>query len=249
MRFSVFLVFAGVLAGAVAGGTAQADFVNGGFEAATTLTNWNVHGSAQIVTASFGKTPPAGVRQAYLDNDQQNGAVDVAVLEAALLLPAGELSGGTLAATSGSAISQTVTATANQGVQFSWDFLTAEDPTLSPSNDFSFAVVRNTTTNVATVTVLGDYAHANIPLPFNGTLPSPSTDDYLSETGYGQTTLAFGGAGTYEVSFGVANRVNKTVASALLVDKVAVVPEPGSASLLTLAGFALAIRRRKARTA
>jgi len=210
----------------------SAQVINPSFEDSPDFNGWGTTGSAQIVTASFGKTPPDLLNQALIDNDLTNGSVLVGTLEAALNLSSGTLAGlGQGTVTDGSAFQQTFTTLTPSVVSFRWDFLTSEDPNFSPNNDFAFVTINGN------VTTLAQFADATITLPFDPSnpLPPPSTDEYLTETGYKTFTVTLPTAGTNTIGFGVVNVQTNDIASALLVDKVTLIsaaPEPGSGALL-----------------
>jgi hypothetical protein len=211
---------------------ASAQVINPSFEDTPAFNGWVTTGSANLVTTSFGKTPPEGLNQALIDNDLTNGSVSVGALEAALDLGSGTLTGlGQGTVTNGSAFQQTFTTLTPSVLSFRWDFLTSEDPTFSPNNDFAFVTINGS------VTTLAQFTDATITLPFDpgNPLPPPSTDEYLTETGYKTFTVTLPTAGQYTLGFGVGNVQTNDIASALLVDKVtlaAEAPEPATGVLL-----------------
>jgi hypothetical protein len=231
---------------------ASAQVINPSFEDSPNFNGWTTTGSANIVTASFGKTPPDGLNQALIDNDLTNGSVSVGDLETALGLNSGTLTGlGQGTVTDGSAFQQTFTTLKPSVLSFRWDFLTSEDPNFSPNNDFAFITVNGQ------VTTLAQFADATVVLPFDpaNPLPPPSTDEYLTETGYKTFTVALATPGPNTIGFGVVNVQTNDIASALLVDNLsltAMAPEPGSGKLLTLLLpllLVMPIARRRARPA
>ena len=211
---------------------ASAQVINPSFEDSPAFNGWVTTGSANIVTASFGKTPPDGLNQALIDNDLTNGSVPVGTLEASLDLGSGTLTGlGNGTVTNGSAFQQTFTTLTPSVVSFRWDFLTSEDPNFSPNNDFAFITINGS------VTTLAQFADATTVLPFDpgNPLPPPSTDEYLTETGYRTFTASLPTSGLYTIGFGVVNVQTNDIASALLVDRLtlsAAAPEPGTGALL-----------------
>lgn len=229
---SIFL-----LAGAGSCGEAKAGFINGGFETGD-FTGWSTIGSASIQTDAFGAGPPQGNYQAFLSNG--TGAVSSANLESFLGLSAGSLDAlGNGTTTTGSGLSQSITANAGDVVTFQWDFLTNED-TPSTNNDFSFVSIKSLQT-------LADTNYPNF---------ISSNTSFLSETGFQTFSYTIPTAGTYKVGVGVVNVGDTSVESGLLVDNfvltASAVPEPGSLVLGGLGALGVLTiynRRRRSRSA
>jgi hypothetical protein len=190
--------------------SSYASIVNGGFEAGN-FDGWETLGDTSIETAAFGSGPTEGDFQALLRTSSSNEFQ----LEDFLGLSSGSLASlGNGNATDGSAIKQTFTAKAGQVVKFDWNFLTDEldfdDDPLS-FNDFAFV-------SLTSLSELGDTS-----LSFMNSL-TPFSD----ETGFEKFSYVIPTTGTYTLGIGVTDVGNRIFESGLLVDKVAVTPEPAS---------------------
>ncbi len=187
-----------------------ASIVNGGFETGN-FDGWETIGDTSIETSTFGSGPKEGDFQALL----QTSSINDFQLEYFLGLPSGSLDAlGNGNATEGSAIKQTFTAKAGQVVKFHWNFLTDEldfDSNPSTFNDFAFV-------SLTSLSELGDTS-----LSFMNSL-TPFSD----ETGFEKFSYVIPATGTYTLGIGVTDVGNRIFESGLLVDKVAVTPEPAS---------------------
>jgi hypothetical protein len=190
--------------------SSYASIVNGGFETGN-FDGWETLGNTSIETSAFGSGPKEGNFQALL----QTSSINDFELETFLGLPSGSLDAlGNGNATEGSAIKQTFTAKAGQVVEFHWNFLTDEldfDDDPFSFNDFAFV-------SLTSLNELGDTS-----LSFMNSL-TPFSD----ETGFEKFSYVIPTTGTYSLGIGVTDVDNRIFESGLLVDKVAVTPEPAS---------------------
>lgn len=187
---------------------AQAVTLNGSFETGD-FDNWTITGQTSVEDSGLGVTPTDGDKQAALQTFQDSTGIDASEIETFLGLSTGTLINQ--GATEGSAIKQTVTANAGDTLSFSWNFLTDQDP--DPTyNDLAFFTFNNDLTE-----------NANIP-------NMVSFSNLAQETGYQSFSYTISSAGTYTLGFGIVDRGDTTVNSALLVDDVqlqaSAVPEP-----------------------
>lgn len=214
--------------------SSYASIVNGGFETGD-FGGWETLGDTSIETSAFGSGPKEGDFQALL----RTSSINDFELEDFLGLPSGSLDAlGNGNATEGSAIKQTFTAKAGQVVKFHWNFLTDEldfdDDPLS-FNDFAFV-------SLTSLNELGDTS-----LSFMNSL-TPFSD----ETGFEEFSYVIPTTGTYSLGIGVTDVGNRIFESGLLVDKVAVTPEPASVlGLLAVSvlGAGSAFKRKQQRKA
>ena len=258
---------------------ALAQIGNPSFEDAPNFHLWSTFGDAQIEGSSLGSGPIDGVNQALLAS-ATDGTVNANVVagtgDSEAQVEAGlGLSGGSLATFSGSQIalssaaSQSVTFAAGDKVTFSWDFLTNQtynDGTansIAPSlswNDFSFLTLAPSgNPSQAQIVKLADtfYGYVNnsgLPGGFGtGLTITPSTDPFISETGYQTYSFTVQTSGTYILGVGVAHAVlagaaDDGVNSGLLVDNFVVTPAPEPATLIGFGLLATAcLRRRRGR--
>jgi hypothetical protein len=214
--------------------TAQAQIVNGGFETGD-FTGWATAGDTTVVMEAFGVVPPQGQFQAQISTLVD--AVSDTDIETFLGLTPGTLDGlGNGDAVEGSAIRQTFSATAGQILTFKWNFLTDEDVDFADPdfNDFAFFSIAPAAFELADI----------VTWP----LFSPATG-ILNQTGYQMGMFTIPATGMYTLGFGVMDAGDGGIESVLLVDDVAVVPEPASMALMLLgAPGLLAARRRRGQT-
>jgi hypothetical protein len=217
----------------------QATVINGGFEAG--LGGWTAVGDAATVGAAFGSGPVAGTSQAIvtsaLDGDDAvplNASGNAPLLagsdlEAAIGLAVGDLDGLTGAfdlAFEGSAIAQSFHALAGQTLRFDWNFLTGDDL----AADFAFVAIDGV------VTLLADSLSATL---------LASGTPFAFETGFATFTHTFAVGGQHDLVLGVLDANDAAASSALLVDGVAFVPEPGVPALLAVGVAGLLLARRR----
>ena len=261
MRLSSSRLFAGSALAALTlctfGLPASAQIVNPSFETdavgSSSITGWQISGTADVTDASFGDNPTNGSKQAFLDNAPlDNNVTATPDLESFFGLTAGSLTGlGNGTVTNGSGLSQTFTVAKAGKLSFDYDFVTSEDPNPADRpfhDDFAFVSLTGGTSLLAT---LADSANTPIQEPPQTGRNSPSIDDYLSETGYKTytTTLA---PGTYTLGLGVVNVGSNDIGSGLLADNVQFTPTPVpetatsvSFALLLGLGSLLIVRRAK----
>ncbi|MEQ8995340.1 MAG: PEP-CTERM sorting domain-containing protein [Coleofasciculus sp. B1-GNL1-01] len=214
--------------------SSYASIVNGGFETGN-FDGWQTLGDTSIETSAFGSGPKEGDFQALL----RTSSINDFQLESFLGLPSGSLDAlGNGDATEGSAIKQTFTAKAGQVVKFHWNFLTDEldfDDDPFSFNDFAFV-------SLTSLNELGDTS-----LSFMNSLT-----EFSDETGFEEFSYVIPTTGTYSLGIGVTDVDNRIFESGLLVDKVAVTPEPASVlGLLAVSvlGAGSAFKRKQQRKA
>jgi hypothetical protein len=189
--------------------------VNGGFENPVPLAGWTVDGNATTAGVEY-LPPPAGASQAVLATGQGGfaGTPDTAAkIESFLSLTPGTLSKqGNGAATSGSAIKQTFTATGFDILSFKADYLTNE------TNNQDFAFVTLTNANGRT-----QFFKIRPPVHASSALDAGNTNEN-SESGYETYYLLIPHSGSWTVGFGVVNTVTSSILTSLAVDSVSVTP-------------------------
>ena len=179
---------------------------NRGFETGT-FADWRTIGDTSIQTEDFGTDPSEGIFQALLTNSASSsgGSVVDSDLEEFLDLASGVLDGlGNGDVTEGSAIKQTFTANAGDILTFDWNFLTNEATPEDTFNDFAFFSLTPLTLELA------DTGESFV----------SSVTPFSQETGFQTESIAISEAGTYTLSFGVADVGDDIVDSALLVDNI-----------------------------
>ncbi len=197
---------------------------NGSFETGG-LTSWTTAGrTGAIDGVTIGTPPTAGALHAVLVNGTTTtgvGAtpgsgtpVPAATIAAFLGVPQATLdglAGGTGAANEGSTIQQTLTVAAGDTLSFDWNFLTRAATPSSTSNDFAF------------VTIVSGSAVLLADTFFPTFVPSQSLH-FLEETGYQTFSYTFASSGSVTIGFGLMDKANTAVNSALLVDSVQLTP-------------------------
>ena len=198
---------------------------NGGFETGN-FTGWSTIGVTSIETAAYGTGPTEGSYQALV-TDNNEGSVSDSTIETFLELAAGTLD-GLIAndATVGSAIKQTITASAGDMLTFDWNFLTDEVEEYVP--DFAFVSIVSGTSEILADAVSSTFVSSNTP--------------FLDETGFSTFSYMFPSSGTFTLGFGVMHVEDEDVDSALLIDKI--IPEPATIVLLGLGALSLLRRKR-----
>jgi hypothetical protein len=209
--------------------SANAAFINGGFEGTPDLTGYALSGNTSVQGSDFHATVE-GTQQGFLATSEYGGngtPVSASALETFVNLSSGSLSTGH-SASNGSAICQQFTATEGQVLTVHFDFLTNErQPTVlqtasaaisvAPSNnDFGFLTLQKDA-GAGTLTILADTNSLLGP-----TNPLEGANSFaISETGYLTYTTTLS-AGTYKLCLGVANATDTLNASGLLVDAIEV---------------------------
>jgi hypothetical protein len=206
---------------------ASADVTNGGFETGD-FTGWSTIGVASIETAAYGAGPTEGSYQALVISED-GSLVSDSTIETFLGLAAGTLDGLIDDdATAGSAIKQTITASAGDMLTFDWNFLTDEMVGTVP--DFTFVSIVSGTSEI-----LADVG--------SSTFVSSATT-FSNETGFTMFTYTFPTSGTFTLGFGVMHAWDNEVDSGLLLDNVTIIPEPTTICLLGLGALSLLRRKR-----
>lgn len=130
-------------------------------------------------------------------------------------------------ATEGSALRHSFTVAAGQSLSFDW-MLSTRDTDLGL--DYAFLVVDGQRID------LGKAAQATL----------PGTSPWLAQTGLSHFEYTFQSSGNVTIAFGIVDVGDYSTSSALVLDNVAVVPEPASYALL-LGGAALLLATAKRR--
>ena len=202
--------------------------LNGSFETGN-FDNWTTTGQTSVEDSGFGVTPTDGDKQAALQTLQNSTGITAVEIETFLGLSTGTLTNQ--GATEGSAIKQIVIANAGDTLSFSWNFLTDQDP--DPTyDDLAFFTLNNSLTE-----------NTNIP-------NTPSFSVLAKETEYQSFSYTISSSGIYTLGFGIVDRGDTTVNSALLVDNVQIrssaVPEPMTMlGALTALGFGAVFRAKR----
>ena len=215
-------------------------FQNGGFETGT-LPPWTATASGVTVGGTTsGVAPAEGSFQAVI-NTPMGGTVSQLGLETFLGLATGTLdqyrnvAGGGQGG--GNAFKQTFDLTAGQQITFRWDFLPNGNTTTGSQNDTAFF----------TLHLAGDTSSTMV-FTLSSTLLSGGTP-----TGYQTFTTGTLAGGTYLLGFGLNDQKQpqgntNSQRPTLLIDGVAIIPEPSTISLLgagALAAGAYLLRRRR----
>lgn len=216
--------------GALGAPVQAASLNNGNFETGT-LSPWTSSGSASVQqTATYGGS---GANVGLLRND---GPFATATnLESFLGLGNGALSAlGNGTAISGAAIQQTtITVNTGESLSFAWNFLTNEFPGETTTQDFAFYTINGQAFTLASTA--------------SNLSPYTANTSFDNQTDFQTKTLALA-PGTYTFGFGVVNVFDTSTSSGLLVDNVAVVPEPDATTAITVLGLgAFWLRQRRVR--
>jgi hypothetical protein len=217
---------------AVLSNIASADITNGGFESGD-FTGWSTIGVTSIETAAYGTGPTEGSYQALVTSPEDNGfLVSDSTIETFLGLAAGTLDGLIAKdATVGSAIKQTITASAGDMLTFDWNFLTDEVEEGDDVPDFTFVSIVSGTTEILADAVSSTFVSSSTP--------------FFDETGFTMFQYTFPTSGTFTLGFGVMHVEDDDVDSGLLLDNVTIIPEPTTICLLGLGALSLLHKRKK----
>ncbi len=165
------------------------------------FTSWETKGNTTIQTDAFKSGPTDGTFDALITNGI--GSFSDGYLETFLGLTPGKLDSlGNGNATEGSAIKKTVTVSAGDKLSFDWNFFTKEG-TPSSFNDFAFFSVGG-----GALTTLANTKNSFV----------TSATSFPKETKFGTYSYTFTKGGTYDIAVGVADVLDSSVDSALLVD-------------------------------
>ena len=215
--------------------TAGAQISNGGFESGS-FAPWTTTGLTAVTGTFSAQAPNEGSFQAALTTNA-SGTVNQASLESFLGLNSGTLNSLNGAGTTnrgGSAIAQTFTVANGAIIQFAWNFLPNGSNSSSSQNDSAFFTLHLSSASSSSFTLLDQ-----------------SSNHPGSASGYSIFTTGPLAAGTYILGFGVYDVAGtggpaNVQDPALLIDRVSVVPEPATWSLIVigLGVAAVAIRRR-----
>jgi hypothetical protein len=207
---------------------ASANITNGGFETGD-FTGWSTIGVTSIETAAYGAGPTEGSYQALITT--YDGSVSDYTIEMFLGLAAGTLDGLIDAnATVGSAIKQTITASAGDMLTFDWNFLTDEVEAGDDVPDFAFVSIVSNFSEILADAVSSTFV--------------PSDTPFFDETGFSTFQYTFQTSGTFTLGCGVMNEDDEAVDSGLLLDNVTIIPEPATICLLGLGALSLLRRKR-----
>ena len=135
--------------------------------------------------------------------------------------------------TTGSAISQDITILAGDVLAFDWNFLTDEHDEALQYNDFAMFTISSTANFLAS----RDSTFSTL----NLVSPPPGFD---GQTNYATQNYTFTSPGTYKIGFAVFNVGDAGHNSVLLLDSVAVTPEPTMLTMLALSSVCLLRRGR-----
>ena len=201
---------------------------NGGFETGD-FTGWSTIGVTSIETAAYGAGPTEGSYQALMATDACS--VSDSAIETFLGLAAGTLDGLVAAnATAGSAIKQTMTASAGDILTFDWNFLTDEVWEGDDVPDFAFVSIVSGTSGILADAVSSTFVSSSTP--------------FYDETGFTMFPYTFPTSGTFTLGFGVMHEGDEMVDSGLLLDNVTIIPEPATVAMLGLGALSLLRRKR-----
>ncbi len=207
---------------------AHSAVVNGDFETGT-LSGWATSGASHADAGSTGAFPSEGKFQAYIDNTG-NFASPIATLMPFLgIVGTDILALGQGSPTTGSAIKQTITASAGDVLTFDWNFMTDEHNEAPMYNDFAIFSVDGTPYLLASrLTTFSTLDLVSPPTGFDG------------QTHYSSQSHLFTTSGSHDLTYAVFNVGDSGHNSVLLVDDVNVsIPEPSLLAVIGLGGAAI----------
>jgi hypothetical protein len=241
-----------------------AALINSGFETGD-FTGWSTIGDASVRDVTSGINPIQGIYSAIINvedgeppltplpnpisgNDpiSGNNEVSLDLIDSFLGLPSGSSEGLKIIAGpsafgdyAGSAIKQTITASAGQIISFDYKFLTSENPDEAFFNDFAF---------FSLVDSGGGFITSYLADTFTKPLNTSGSAYYNLESDLLNFSYIIPSSGTYTLGFAVVDVEDLDQHSGLLVDNISSVPIPPAlwlfgSGLLGLAGMA---RRKKA---
>ena len=121
-------------------------------------------------------------------------------------------------------------------LNFDWNFLTNETPPSQAWNDFAFAHLFDSGMSLTNSVSLDTFS----------AFPGSGGPEFSHSTGWQSVSFTgLTGGNTDTLVFGVFDAGDTVVDSALLIDNVHCVPEPGSVTMLGLAGLAFLRMRRR----
>jgi len=235
--FTAATVLALALAGQARATLAQ------GFEGNPTI---NSTGDAAIKSTYQGVAAPEGSNQFLITTinqagtDGSDGYSRQSSSDAVINMALQSFTGLTLSGTEGSAFSLSIVVPVGMDtISFQYDFLTNELPSgggVIQHKDFAFYALFNGATLVSSNLTLATPASINFNDPARQLATGPiGSNPFTYDTGYATFNKSGLAPGTYTLVLGVEDKTNTDTPSGLLVDNVAVVPEP-SAFALIIAG-------------
>lgn len=239
-------------------GVSSAALINGDFETGD-LTGWTTVGDVDVLDGTFQAAPSEGNFQLVLTTSpgsvgQINGGVDsVANVNTVIGTTVAQLNSveqASFSAFEGSGVMQTfVTNMTGVDLSFEYNFLSDETDAGNQFGDvypdYAIVHIRNASGTFNYIRLLTD-----ADVEWEGTAyPAANPTQFDSETGYRTFTLS--GAGvplltpdTYTLAFATFDVRDDLFDSALLIDRLMMIPEPSTGTLTALGLAVLGARRR-----
>ena len=178
------------------------------------IRNDDSHVNATASTFNYSDTNPITASVEQTNNLQSQLGISDNALSINAKLNGSDITGVYRTPKEGSAIlSDSFTTDDQFRISFDWNYLTNDGASTLGNQDFSFLVIRGTTTSgtVEQIITLGDSS---------GSIPNTTSSNFAETTGYDTYTSDVLAAGTYQVGFGVVDIDNVDYSSALLVDEI-----------------------------